>query len=359
MILYDHHLMTYYTVMLWTAELLSEHVTTRVASLEWIGMAHEKDPMAMDKYILTLLPALLGTLSDTDDEVVLLSLQVLASISFYKKQFLRVLNSLVVLFEEDRALLETRGALVIRKLCVLLDSRSIYLSLSDILNTLTQLDFVSQMVQTLNLLLLTAPELISLRKSLKNCFDGSSGYIGNKTLKPEQEKTVNDNNTTDNSVNNDNNNSNNSNSNNENNDNRNDVVDTKNESLRITTKGLDAEQYYSDVDVFTSLFNCWSHNSVATFSLCLLAQAYDLSAQLISRFADVDVTVGFLMQVDKLVQLLESPIFIHLRLQLLEVTAPRHYDLLKSLYGLLMVSVCACVFVCVCLCACIYIYRYV
>jgi vacuole morphology and inheritance protein 14 len=334
-------------------------------------MAHEKDPMAMDKYILTLLPALLGILSDTDDEVVLLSLQVLASISFYKKQFLRVLNSLVVLFEEDRALLETRGALVIRKLCVLLDSRSIYLSLSDILNTLTQLEFVSQMVQTLNLLLLTAPELISLRKSLKNCFDGSSGYIGSKSIKSEQEKSVNDNITVDNSVNNDDNNSNSSDSNNDNNDNRNDVVDTetKSESLRIITKGLDAEQYYSDVDVFTSLFNCWSHNSVATFSLCLLAQAYDLSAQLISRFADVDVTVGFLMQVDKLVQLLESPIFIHLRLQLLEVTAPRHYDLLKSLYGLLMVSVCVCVCVCVCVfvcvcvyvcvCVCIYIYVYV
>ena len=320
-------------------------------------MAHEKDPMAMDKYILTLLPALLGTLSDTDDEVVLLSLQVLASISFYKKQFLRVLNSLVVLFEEDRALLETRGALVIRKLCVLLDSRSIYLSLSDILNTLTQLEFVSQMVQTLNLLLLTAPELISLRKSLKNCFDGSNGYIGNKTSKSEQEKNINDNNTVDNSVNNNNNNNSNSssNNNNDNDDNRNDVVDTKSESLRIITKGLDAEQYYSDVDVFTSLFNCWSHNSVATFSLCLLAQAYDLSAQLISRFADVDVTVGFLMQVDKLVQLLESPIFIHLRLQLLEVTAPRHYDLLKSLYGLLMVGECVgvCVWVCVCVCVCV------
>ena len=42
------------------------------------------------------------------------------------------------------------------------------------------------------------------------------------------------------------------------------------------------------------------------------------------------------MQIDKLVQLLESPIFVHLRLQLLEVHAPFHADLLRSLYGLLM-----------------------
>ncbi|GLE00230.1 hypothetical protein PINS_up008957 [Pythium insidiosum] len=42
------------------------------------------------------------------------------------------------------------------------------------------------------------------------------------------------------------------------------------------------------------------------------------------------------MQVDKLVQLLESPIFIHMRLQLLEIQADYHADLVKSLYGLLM-----------------------
>ena len=42
------------------------------------------------------------------------------------------------------------------------------------------------------------------------------------------------------------------------------------------------------------------------------------------------------MQIDKLIQLLESPIFIQLRLHLLETYAPSHADLLKSLYGLLM-----------------------
>jgi vacuole morphology and inheritance protein 14 len=73
---------------------------------------------------------------------------------------------------------------------------------------------------------------------------------------------------------------------------------------------------------------------VATFSLCLLAQAYELASSLVFQIADIEVTVNFLMQIDKLVQLLESPIFIHLRLQLLE--ADRYPFLLKSLYGLLM-----------------------
>ena len=48
------------------------------------------------------------------------------------------------------------------------------------------------------------------------------------------------------------------------------------------------------------------------------------------------MTVNLLMQIDKLVQLLESPIFIPLRLHLLDVNSVSHNNLLKSLYGLLM-----------------------
>ena len=253
-----------------TVELLSEHVTTRVAALYWINMLHEKDAAEMNKSIGDLLPALLKTISDTADDVVLINLQVLARISLDEVQFLRVLNALVQLFLEDRPLLETRGALVIRKLCALLDCRSIYLALAAILNDeVSNLEFSSIMVQTLSLILLTAPELAPLRKTLKDCFTSP------------------------------------------------------------TATGQDRQ-------VFAALFRSWTHNPVATFSLCLLAQAYDLSARLIIKFAESDVTVGFLMQVDKLVQLLESPIFLHLRLQLLEVNTPQHADLLRSLYGLLM-----------------------
>jgi vacuole morphology and inheritance protein 14 len=249
-----------------TMELLSEHVSTRVAALHWIHMLHEKDSQEMNKSIGDLLPALLKAVSDSADEVVLMNLQVLARISMDEVQFLRILNSLVQLFLEDRPLLETRGALVIRKLCAFLEARDIYMALADILSTKKDLEFVSIMVQTLNLILATAPELAILRKLLKGCM-----------------------------------------------------------------KRADAEK---DKEVFFKLFNCWSHNPVATFTLCLLAETYDLSSKLILKFAEVDVTVGFLMQVDKLVQLIESPIFIHLRLQLLELEGKA--DLLKSLYGLLM-----------------------
>lgn len=228
-------------------------------------MLHEKDANEMNKFIGDLLPALLKTLSDTADEVVLINLQVIARICINEQQFQRVLNALVQLFYEDRPLLETRGALIIRKLCALLDCQNIFISLASIV-VKNDLEFCSTIVQTMNLILLTAPELSPLRKTLQEC-----------AIQPDNTE-----------------------------------------------------------DTFNVLFRCWCHNPVSTFSLCLLAQAYDLSADLVHKFADVDVTVGFLMQIDKLVQLIESPVFIKLRLQLLEVASPSHADLLKSLYGLLM-----------------------
>jgi vacuole morphology and inheritance protein 14 len=44
-----------------------------------------------------------------------------------------------------------------------------------------------------------------------------------------------------------------------------------------------------------------------------LPQAYEHSAVLVSQFASMEITLPFLLQIDKLVQLLESPIFTHVR----------------------------------------------
>eukprot|EP00743_Colponemidia_sp_Colp-15_P004953 GILK01005338.1.p1 GENE.GILK01005338.1~~GILK01005338.1.p1 ORF type:complete len:691 (-),score=126.29 GILK01005338.1:140-2212(-) len=88
------------------------------------------------------------------------------------------------------------------------------------------------------------------------------------------------------------------------------------------------------LDVFQALFKSWCHCTVSTLSLCLLAQAYELASALVNKFAEMEITVSTLVQIDKLVQLIESPIFVNLRLQLLEpVTYPY---LLKCLYGILM-----------------------
>mmetsp|Transcript_8915 Transcript_8915/g.36822 ORF Transcript_8915/g.36822 Transcript_8915/m.36822 type:complete len:489 (+) Transcript_8915:973-2439(+) len=284
-----------------TSELSSHHIPTRMASLRWINMLLRKVATEMNKFISDLLPALLRTLSDDADEVVLTNLEVLARISMLsEREFKRVLVAIVRLFGKDRRLLELRGSLIIRHLCVLLDAQSIYMSLATILKgsdccveesvldhpsslldhpsgtrvaipkagSSGECQFRAIMVQTLSLILLTARELDELRSMLRSSLDGHASE----------------------------------------------------EAARV----------------FITLFEAWSHNPVATLGLCLIAQAYRLASALVILFADVDVSVGFLMQIDKLVQLLESPIFIHLRLQLLEVQASYHPYLMKSLYGVLM-----------------------
>ncbi|XP_065827401.1 protein VAC14 homolog [Oscarella lobularis] len=101
--------------------------------------------------------------------------------------------------------------------------------------------------------------------------------------------------------------------------------------LRNELKELETQE---SVDLFCALYQSWCHNAVATVSLCLLTQTYEHTSNLICQFGNVNVNALVLTEIDKLVQLIESPIFTYLRLQLLEPEKHRH--LLKSLYGLLM-----------------------
>lgn len=101
--------------------------------------------------------------------------------------------------------------------------------------------------------------------------------------------------------------------------------------LRKRLRNLDSRDGQT---FFTVLFKAWCVNAVATFSLCLLAQAYEQAYNLLQIFAELEMSVNMLIQIDKLVQLLESPVFTYLRMQLLE--PERYPHLYKCLYGLLM-----------------------
>lgn len=118
------------------------------------------------------------------------------------------------------------------------------------------------------------------------------------------------------------------------------MVQNLNNNLITAPELADLRKRLRNLDVrdgrafFQMLFRAWCHNAVATFSLCLLAQAYEQAYNLLQIFGDLEMTVDMLIQIDKLVQLLESPVFTYLRLQLLE---PERYPFLyKCLYGLLM-----------------------
>ncbi|CAF0751901.1 unnamed protein product [Didymodactylos carnosus] len=109
------------------------------------------------------------------------------------------------------------------------------------------------------------------------------------------------------------------------------LTSTELHELRVKLKNL---QTNDSATLFVCLYKTWCHNPVATVALCLLSQNYDHACTLVQLFSNMEVTVDFLIEIDKLVQLIESPIFTYLRLALLDVE--NHQTLIRALCGLLM-----------------------
>ncbi|KAL1449005.1 hypothetical protein WDU94_000249 [Cyamophila willieti] len=101
--------------------------------------------------------------------------------------------------------------------------------------------------------------------------------------------------------------------------------------LRNKLKQLNTKE---SCDLFKVLYHSWTHNPVALIALCLLTQNYQHACDLLRHFGDIEITLEFLTEVDKLVQLIESPIFTYLRLELLDISQNQH--LVQAMFGILM-----------------------
>lgn len=121
------------------------------------------------------------------------------------------------------------------------------------------------------------------------------------------------------------------------------MIDTLNRILLTTQelaqfrkklKNLDPSKP-EDWSLFSTIFQSWSHSASSALSLCLLTSNYELAFLIIKDLSETEVDFELLTQLDILIQLLESPIFLKLRLQLLE--PEKNPYLYKSLYGILMI----------------------
>lgn len=86
--------------------------------------------------------------------------------------------------------------------------------------------------------------------------------------------------------------------------------------------------------LFENLFKCWSLNSPSLLCLTLLTSKYELSYKIINKMVKYEISINTLIQLDLLIQLLETPVFAKLRLDLLDPVS--NIYLFKCLYGLLM-----------------------
>ncbi|VDM32362.1 unnamed protein product [Hydatigera taeniaeformis] len=130
------------------------------------------------------------------------------------------------------------------------------------------------------------------------------------------------------------------------------IVQTLNLILLTQPSVLDFREYLytidlnKDADLFEELYRAWSHNPVALLAFCLLTRNYTHCCEIVKSFSyfltqllihssgELNMSVDILMELDRLIQLLESPVFAKLRLHLVDkrYSAP----LQETLYCLLM-----------------------
>lgn len=86
---------------------------------------------------------------------------------------------------------------------------------------------------------------------------------------------------------------------------------------------------------FSKLFVCWSYDPVAAIGLCLLTSAFNEAFDLVSNLGESEVTAHTLVQLDRMAQLIESPVFCFLRTGLLRPR--RNAALVRALFGIQMI----------------------
>lgn len=253
----------------------SDEKVTRLAALNWLTALYSSSKRPNIKLSSSssyddLLVKLLAPLGDPSDKVVSQDLELLGLIlrDTDRKEFKFFVKKLVEMFESSQQLFSQRGKFICLQLCLHLSPERVFRAIAEIVGGQdnggsVESEFKCLLIQNLNSILLTAPELHNFRNQLTQ---------------------------------------------------------------------LNTEE---GIDLFTKLFQSWKRNSVATLALCLLAQAYDRAYDVLEIIAAEDLTVSTLIRIDKLVQLLEGPVFAPLRMHLLQPA--RHHYLYKTLYGLLMV----------------------
>lgn len=125
------------------------------------------------------------------------------------------------------------------------------------------------------------------------------------------------------------------------------------EDLRELTKDCVSSTETTDSDhrkkqLFHILLHSFSHNLASTLSLCLWGGAYRTASNFLRRIDPLDINLIFLVEVDKLVEMVERPLFRHLHIRMLECdenpgsegSGTMLFRVLKSLLMLVPQSTC-------------------
>jgi hypothetical protein len=216
-----------------------------VAALSWLIMLHRKAPRKVVAFNDGTFPALLKTLSDPAEAVVTKDLQLLSQISRNSEDsyFTSFMVNLLQLFSTDRHLLEVRGNLIIRQLCLNLSPERIYRTLADCLEK----EEVCEQILLQRSMLTGAGSRICQYHGAE--FEQQSHHCARALgVKKALEKSR---------------------------------FKSSTAPPNVYTLYRGSQVVQDGQMFFVALFRSWCHNAVSTFSLCLLAQAYEQAYNLL------------------------------------------------------------------------------
>ena len=176
------------------------------------------------------------------------------------------------LLKADKTLLETKGNYIIRQLSIYLGPEDIYRSMAEQIQNERDLKFARLFVETLHTIMFTANELSSLRESLRLLSSTVSEIGGTNPKMPNFEQ---------------------------------DELSSHGRILKFTP----FLQFQESKELFVCLYKTWAHSSIALVALVFLAGCYHHAYELVQEIGQHEITLEFLLELDRFVQLMESPVF--------------------------------------------------
>ncbi|KAJ4454995.1 putative Protein VAC14 [Paratrimastix pyriformis] len=156
------------------SEIESTSASVRLVALHWVAMFYARWPERLASHISELFPVLLRALSDENSKVAKHSMEVLGRVALHSRSyFASFVESLLRLFRTDRHCLLQRAHVIISRLSLSLHPERIFRALARFLeDEQDDPEFAAQMVQSLNIALLTSAEVHPLRVLLHQAASG-------------------------------------------------------------------------------------------------------------------------------------------------------------------------------------------
>ncbi|OAO17602.1 VAC14 family protein [Blastocystis sp. ATCC 50177/Nand II] len=115
------------------------------------------------------------------------------------------------------------------------------------------------------------------------------------------------------------------------------------EETRSTRDSLRSCLFYrtpvspASIQLYDTLYQSFCVNPIAALCLCLFVEDYCVAESIAFSLNKQTLSMALLLQANQLLSMLDSPMFMHIRLHLIDIENPSFFAMLRSIYAFLMI----------------------